>query len=91
MKVVWAPEAVQDRSDIFDYIAADSPTAAIHMDELFASAVEKLADFPMIGRSGIVPGTRELIPHENYRLVYEVDAQVVWVLALVHVARQWPR
>ena len=46
----------------------------------------------MMGRVGLVPGTRELIPHENYRLVYEVDetAQIIWVLALVHVARLWP-
>ena len=35
-------------------------------------------------------GTRELIPHESYRLVYEIEGTTVWVLALVHTARQWP-
>ncbi|WP_281171513.1 type II toxin-antitoxin system RelE/ParE family toxin [Inquilinus limosus] len=51
---------------------------------------QKLADFPMLGRAGKIPGIRELIPHENYRLVYEVQGDTVWVLALVHAARQWP-
>lgn len=44
----------------------------------------------MLGRPGKIPGTRELIPHENYRLVYEVQDDTVWVLALIHTARQWP-
>jgi plasmid stabilization system protein ParE len=44
-----------------------------------------------MGRTGLVPGTRELIPHESYRLVYEVEGDTVWILALVHTARMWPQ
>jgi hypothetical protein len=33
---------------------------------------------------------RELIPHENYRLVYEIQGETVWMLAPVHTARKWP-
>ena len=66
MRVVWTPEAVQDRNDILDFVAAADTLAAFHMDELFANAAARLADFPMMGRAGIVPGTRELFPHENY-------------------------
>jgi plasmid stabilization system protein ParE len=43
-----------------------------------------------MGTTGKIPGTRELIPHESYRLVYEIDAGTVWVLTLVHTTRQWP-
>ena len=43
-----------------------------------------------MGGTGKISGTRELIPHESYRLVYEIDGGTVWVLALVHTARQWP-
>ncbi|MBB2687789.1 UNVERIFIED_ORG: plasmid stabilization system protein ParE [Rhizobium etli] len=62
------------------------------MDELFSEAAEKLGDFPMLGRMGKIAGTREFIPHESYRLVYEVDEpeNTVWIMALVHTARQWP-
>jgi toxin ParE1/3/4 len=90
MKVRWTPQAEQDRSDIWDYIAADSPKAAAKMDKLFSRSVAKLVDFPNIGRTGQIAGTRELIVHESYRLVYEVDDQTVWILALVSTARQWP-
>ncbi len=90
MKVVWTPEALQDRIDVWDYIAADNPTAALRMDDLFSAAAATLADHPKMGRPGLVQGTRELFPHENYRLVYEIDGQTLWMLALVHTARQWP-
>ena len=92
MRVVWTPEAEQDRDDIWEAISADNPLAAARMDQLFTEAAAKLADFPMLGHAGKIAGTRELIPHENYRLVYEtaIDENAVWVLALVHTARQWP-
>lgn len=83
-------EALQDRLDIWDYIATENPRAAVHMDELFSAAAASLADFPDKGRLGLVAGTRELIPQENYRLVYQAERNSVWILALVHVARMWP-
>ncbi|MGO8955548.1 MAG: type II toxin-antitoxin system RelE/ParE family toxin [Rhodomicrobium sp.] len=90
MKVVWTPEAQEDRAGIWDYIAADNPRAAARMDTLFSAAAARLADRPKLGRPGKIAGTRELIPHDNYRLVYEIEGETVWVLALVHTARQWP-
>ena len=90
MRVFWASAAEQDRSDIIDYIAQESPLAAIRMDTLFAEAASRLADYPHLGKAGQIPGTRELILHESYRLVYEVQGEVAWILALVHTARQWP-
>lgn len=90
MQVIWTPEALQDRLDIWEYIATENPRAAVHMDELFSAADASLADVPDKGRLGTVAGTRELIPHENYRLVYQTDRGAIWILALVHVARMWP-
>lgn len=90
MIVVWTPEAEQDRADIWDYIAADNPLAAVRMDALFSEAAARLATHPKMGRIGEIPGSRELIPHDSYRLVYEIEHETVWVLALVHTVRQWP-
>ncbi|TRO13722.1 type II toxin-antitoxin system RelE/ParE family toxin [Ectopseudomonas mendocina] len=84
MQVIWTPEALQDRLDIWEYIATENPRAAVHMDELFSAAAASLADFPDKGRLGTVVGTRELIPHEK------AEHDAVWILALVHVARMWP-
>jgi toxin ParE1/3/4 len=90
VKIHWTAAARQDRRNIVTYIRSDSPRAAFNMDKLFSDTVAKLANFPMLGAGGAIPGTRELFPHESYRLVYEIDGEIVWVLALVHVARRWP-
>ena len=90
MKVVWTTEAHRDRADIWDYIATDNPRAAARIDELFSNAAAMLAEHPWLGRPGTIPGTRELIPHESYRLVYEIDDDTLWILTLVHTSRQWP-
>jgi len=90
MNVHWTPAALRDRADIFDRIASDNPRAAVRMDQLFSDAAANLSSLPDRGRPGRVGGTRELIPHESYRLVYEIEAETVWILALVHTARQWP-
>lgn len=63
--MVLTPEAEQDRADIWDYIAGDSPSAAARMDQLFSDAAARRADFPKLGRTGKISGTRELIPHES--------------------------
>lgn len=90
MRVIWTPEAQQDRTDIFDHIVADNPYAALLMDELFSNAAAMLTLHPKLGKPGKISGTRELIPHESYRLVYEIEQHSVWILTLVHTARQWP-
>lgn len=90
MRVIWTPEAEQDRSDVWDYIVADNPPAAVRMDELFSDAAARLAAHPKLGKAGKISGTRELRPHESYRLVYEIKGEIVWVLALVHTAKLWP-
>ena len=61
---------------------ARNPQAAIDMDRLFSATAARLADFPKLGVVGLIAGTRETFPHENYRLVYEVYDDEVWILAL---------
>lgn len=74
MKVLWAPEAEQDRDDIWDTIEADDPLAAARMDLLFAEAAAKLADFPMLGHVGKILGARELL-NEDIQPYWKV---IVW-------------
>lgn len=90
MRVIWTPEASQDRTDIWNHISNENVAAAIRMDELFSNAAERLATHPLMGKPGLIPGTRELVIHESYRLVYETEGEGVWLLALVHTARRWP-
>lgn len=90
MRVYWANSAEQDRADIVDFIAQDNRLAAVPIDNLFAAATKRPGEHPLMDRSGQIAGTRELIPHERYRLVYEVKDDAVLILALVHTARMWP-
>ncbi|HEY1224616.1 MAG TPA: type II toxin-antitoxin system RelE/ParE family toxin [Brevundimonas sp.] len=46
MKVRWTPQAYQDRSDIWDYLAARDFAAAARMDQRFSDVLAPLADFP---------------------------------------------
>ena len=90
MKIFWTPEARHDRETVWEYISSENLTAAARMDERFSKAVEHLAANPRIGKPGQIAGTRELLPHEHYRLIYEVDGDTIWILTIIHIARRWP-
>lgn len=46
MELLWTPEAIQDREDIYDYIEAYNPAAALALDELFSEKASRLAEHP---------------------------------------------
>lgn len=76
--------------DIWDFIATDNPAAAARMDDLFSDSATRLAEHPKLDRPGKIVGTRELVVHEHYRLVYEISDDTVYLLTLIHTARLWP-
>lgn len=92
MRVKWLRRALANLDEEATHIAQDSPkTAAEFIDHLFASAA-LLADHPRMGRSGRVPGTRELVVTRfSYILPYRVRGETVEILRVFHTARKWPR
>ncbi len=90
MELRWTPEAIQDRETIYDHIEADNPVAALALDELLGERAGRLVDHPELGRRGRVVGTRELVVHQNYILIYDVSGGQVRILRVLHAARQWP-
>ena len=90
MKLVWTRLAQADRRAIRGYIAADDQRAALAMDELFSQKAARLAQLPEMGKPGRVDGTRELVAHRSYILIYAVKDDQVQVLRIMHTARQWP-
>jgi toxin ParE1/3/4 len=90
VRLYWTPDALDDRRTIYDYIEAANPLAALNLDELFSEKVLNLIDHPGLGRIGRVAGTRELVVHKNYILVYDTTAELVRVLRVLHAAMQWP-
>ena len=91
MKLVWARPAREDRKAIREHIAADNPSAALDLDELLSEKATRLVDHPSLGRPGRLQGTRELVAHRNYILIYDVAGDLVRVLRVLHAARQWPQ
>jgi len=52
VSIVWSQFAIEDRLQIFEYIALENPIAAIECDEAISQQVGALAQFPEIGRPG---------------------------------------
>ncbi len=90
VNVHWSDEALKDRGEVRAYISLDNPVAAARLDRSFSAVIENLEAFPHLGRVGRLPGTREVIPHPNYRIIYEVRENLICILAIVHTARRWP-
>ena len=88
MKLVWTRPAREDRKAIREYISVDNPSAALDLDELLSEKTVRLLDHPGLGRPGRLQGTRELVAHRNYILIYDVAGDLVRVLRVLHAARQ---
>ena len=92
MQLEWSQFAQADREAIFDYIEADSPQAAITVDDRIRQQVEELRKFPKIGRPGRIDGTRELIIQRTpYIAAYRVAGKTLRILRVLHGAQMWPQ
>lgn len=91
MRLAWSPYALSDRDNIFTYIEAQNPRAAVQVDERISTTIYRLLDFPESGRPGRVAGTRELvIPGTPYIAAYILATDIVRVLRILHGAQMWP-
>jgi addiction module RelE/StbE family toxin len=87
----WTRPAESDLLEILDYIAEDDPTAADATIDRIEAVALRLTDFPLTGRQGSVPDTRELpIPGLPFLIIYRVRETAVEVLRVLHGARRWP-
>jgi toxin ParE1/3/4 len=92
MQLEWSQFAQADREAIFDYIEADSPQAAITVDDRIRQQIEELMKFPKIGRPGRIDGTRELIIQRTpYIAAYRIAGKTIRILRVLHGAQMWPQ
>jgi len=90
LPIRWRPAALRDLDTIISYIAADNPAAAEAMLERLETAVLPLSEHPYLFRPGRVAGTRELVAHPNYIIIYRVLSDAVEITKVVHARRQYP-
>lgn len=80
---------IEDLEVITDYIAAHNSTAAYELEDHILHSAESLAEHPYKGISGRVAGTRELLVHPNYWLIYEV-AYYIKITGVLHTRKLYP-
>jgi len=91
MTLLWTEPGLNDLKAIRDYIAKDSQTYAAGFVESLLSAVERLREFPRLGRvvpEAHVPDIRELI-FRGYRIIYRVKRPAIEILAVIHGCRDF--
>ena len=86
----WKAAAVADLLAIIDYISDDNPGAAQMLKDEIADKASSLPEHPRMYRSGRIDGTREMVVHPNYIVIYAEDADMVTILRVLHAAQKWP-
>jgi toxin ParE1/3/4 len=90
--IEWTEQATQQLDQAHDYIAfSNSKEVAARITMQIVTSVQQLAAFPISGRTGRVPGTRELvIPNTPFIAAYAIEKADIVVLAVYHGAQHWP-
>jgi addiction module RelE/StbE family toxin len=92
MQVKWLRNAAKNLNDATEYIADDNPKVAREFFIHTIESVNKLAQYPELGRAGRVPGTRELvILGYPYIVPYRIKDGNVEILRVFHTSRMWPK
>ena len=90
--IEWTEQAIRHLDQVHDYITlsnSEEVAARVTMD--IATCVQQLATFPMSGRPGRVPSTRELvIKNSPFVVAYTIEKERIVILAIYHGAQQWP-
>jgi toxin ParE1/3/4 len=83
--------ALNDLRATKNYISQDKPDAAIKVMQRVMEAIEHIATFPSIGRTGRVPHTKELVVSGTpLIIVYQVKRDTLFIVRIIHSARMWP-
>ena len=91
MRIRWLRTALRNLDHHANYIARNDPIAARNAVQRIQAAVDQLAQFPNLARSGRVRLTRELIVGGTpWIIVYRVRADAVEIIRVLHGAQSWP-
>lgn len=91
MDLKWTSSALNDLTEAGVFVATENPEAAEAMADRVREAVLYLADYPSLGRSGRIQGTRELvISGTPFIVLYRVREDRIEFLRVLHHARKWP-
>ena len=97
-RVLWRSIAVEDLTEAYVYIGADSPEAAERLLDAVGDAIGLLLENPGAGsprefHSQRARGIRSWAPHDfpNYLIFYKVAGDDIEVVRFLHGARDLPQ
>lgn len=82
MNIIWSPKALENISDIANYIALDNPLAAIDWANSIFEATERLYKHPNSGRELPELNRKDIqeIIKGKYRIIYKIKTDSIDVL-----------
>jgi toxin ParE1/3/4 len=83
------PEVASDLDEIWDFIAADSPSAADGVIAEIVAGIDGLVPFPHQGhrRPELTSRPLRFIRVRSYLIAYAPDEKLLWVVAVIHGSR----
>ncbi|WP_411381048.1 type II toxin-antitoxin system RelE/ParE family toxin [Pseudomonas sp. MPB26] len=89
MLIEWVPAARVELRQIIEYLSHRNPVAALELKRSIEASVLALSRRPHLYRPGRIIGTREMVVHPNYLVVYKVTDNI-WILSVLHARQQYP-
>lgn len=91
--IEWTEQATRQLDQAHDSIAlSNSKAIAARVTMQIVTAVQQPEAFPISGRTGRVPGSRELvIANTPFIAAYTIQKASVLIPALYHGAQRWPQ
>jgi toxin ParE1/3/4 len=91
--IEWTEQATRQLDQAHDYMAlSNSEGVAARITLQIVNTVQQLETFPMSGRAGRVPSTRELaVANTPFIAAYAIQKARIVGLAIYHGAQQCPQ
>jgi toxin ParE1/3/4 len=92
LNVNFTPQARDDLLSIHDWIAEDDAQAADRVVSRIRQTVMMFEQFPLLGHTGEIDGTREFkVTGLPYLIIYQLtSATDLDILTIIHSARKYP-
>jgi addiction module RelE/StbE family toxin len=89
LRIRFAPRALNDLGEIRSYLTQHSPLGAERVRVHIAETIDRLSDFPRLGRATDEPDVRVLpLTRYPYVIFYSVVSSEVVILHIRHGARE---
>ncbi|WP_209988992.1 MULTISPECIES: type II toxin-antitoxin system RelE/ParE family toxin [Pseudomonas] len=89
MLIEWLPAARVEFRQIIDYLSDRNPVAALELMRSIEASILALSRRPHLYRPGRINGTREMVVHPNYLVVYKVTDHIR-ILSVLHARQRYP-